>query len=709
MSVKKHRILSAVKFIVVFLSALILSVAISFFFTAHLWDFKNARANLAAMSMWKALNRAYIIFFPVAFLGLHFVIPVRKLYGWLFEKRWLVGIGLLLLLTASGYHGDSSAAYNFIQPGSANARSNPIFGETRSIRSDEFLVGTPSVLASSYGDKPYGKYNRIMRGTDTLNILNGVYLGFATLGNNPQKLVYAILPVEYAFSFCWWFPMIFGFLANMELFLIISNKKRLLSAAGACLVIFSSFYMWWTFSMHLLAAPGAVVCICYFLRHKEKWKKALFAGGAAVCLSIFVTNLYPAWQVPLGYMFLAVGIWLLHDNWDKVRQLRAGDWVVAGAAFIFFASMVLTYLGSVSEYTNVISKTVYPGARSDTGGFFLQKLFYYAQAPFYAYKDIGNPSEAGVFFSLFPVPTIMAVYLWIRSKKKDWLTAGLLIAEIPMLIFITFGLPEGVAKLLLLSHSTGDRACDIVGLLQIYLLVAVMSRYEKEKRMPTGAAIPISLLTAGAAIWFSNQSFEGYMTPLLKAVMFIVIAALCMGVMVSLREFMKSSVLIAFMGISVFTAAYVRPVMKGFDAFFSKPVSARIQEICAKDPDALWLAVGGGYFESAYSVACGAPTVNSVNTYPNMKLWEELDPSSKYGDIYNRYAHVTVEFTEEDTSFELVALDNMKLRLSYKDIEKTKARYVFVMNGLKADTENPYVKFEKVYERENASIYRLAY
>lgn len=698
------------KIIILLVFSSVLSLGIAVFFTGHLWDIANIKKNLENLRIWTSVNRANIVFPMLVFWGLHFIFDIKKMYNWIFDKRWLLGIALLLCLTVNCYHGDSIGAYNdIVQPESINEQSEPIFGETRTIRSDEFVVTTPAILASSYGDNPYSKYNSIMRGEETLNIVNGIFVGYATLGYAPQELVYAVLPVEYAFSFCWWFPLIFGFLMSIELFYIITNKKKLLSTTGACLIIFSAFYLWWGFSSYFISAPGTVVCIYYFLQSKEKWKKIFYGAGAAICFSMFVTNLYPAWQVPLGYMFLAIGIWVLHTNWKLIKQLSKSEWFILGVSLLFMISLIVSYLYSISEYTEIVTQTVYPGEREDTGGFYLQKLFYYAQAPFYAYKDIGNPCKANVYFSLFPIPTIMAAYCWLKEKKKDWLTGGLLLAQIPMLIYVTVGFPTQIAKILLLSNSTVSRLSDIIGLMQIYFIVILLSRYEKARKLSILVAVPFGLLTALMSIYFSNQAYPDYMNIVQKVIMFFVIFAFCVGIMVKLKEKRKNILFLAFIGISLITSIYIRPLMKGLDAIYSKPVANEIRQICTEDPQAKWLAEGNEFNLSGYSVACGAPTVNSVNTYPNLELWKKLDPHSEYEDIYNRYAHVSIEFIDGDTWFELIYKDHIKVNLSYKDIAKTEAEYLLVVGELNVNGENSYVKFEKIYEEDNTSIYRLGY
>lgn len=697
------------KMIVLCIVSLILSFGISIFFTGDFHEVSDVVVNLKELRIGLTIHRACIMFCVFVFGGIHFIIPVNEIYNWLFDKRWLIGIVLSLLMTINAYHGVSIGYYNnVIQPEYKSEFSIPIFGMTRAVRSDEFVVSFPSILASSYGENAFGEYNDIMRGGDTLNIVSGVRLGFAMLGNAPQKLVYAILPVENAYSFCWSFQLIFGFLVTLELFYVISNNKKSLSTAGAFLVIFSSYNFWWGTVSQLLTAPATVICVYYFLQCKDKWKKILLGMSTAICFSMFVTNLYPAWQVPFGYMFLAIGVWVLHDNWNKVKKLRKSDWLIIGCSLVLALGLVISYLYAISEYTEAITQTAYPGKRIDNGSFYLSKLFYCAQAPFYAYRDIGNPSEAGVFFGLFPIPTVMAIYCWAKEKKKDWLTAGLLLAQFPMLLYVTVGFPESVAKILLFSNSTVYRMIDVIGLIQIFFIVIIFGKYEKTRKLPLILAVSAGMLVAVMNLYFSNRDYSGYMGLWKSILMFIVITGFSIGLMVDLKERLKNIWLISIICLSVFTGICVFPIMKGFDAVFSKPVASEIQKICKEEPEAKWLTSGGGIMLSGYNVACGAPTVNSVNTYPNLKLWEELDPNSEYRYMYNRYAHIDVAFTSNTTSFELIHADCMRMNLSYEDIEKTQAKYLLTMEEQEFE-ENPFVDFKKIYEENGMFIYHIMY
>ena len=700
------------KGIIVFILCIFASLGVTFWYTARMNGFQGFRLLLASVTTSVFWYREIFLLLVFIFIGLHFLIPIKKMYNWMFKYRWFIGIVILLFLTVMRFHGDSIAFYyNSIQPGVGDELAEPIFGVMRAIRSDEFVVSTPNALASQYGSTPFGVYNDVLRGTDTLNLVTGVYLGLPTLILAPWEFAYAILPTEFAYSFCWYAPLIFGFLMMMELFYIIS-KNKLVSFTGSLLIIFSSWYLWWGFSSYFINAPGVVVCLYYFVKEDKNYKKVLYALGTAICFASFIVNLYPAWQVPLGYMFLAIGIWFIHDNWDRIKSFTKIDWMLLVGALILCFALVANYFLSISEYVEIINNTAYPGARLDSGSFFLNKLFYYIQSPFYAYKDIGNPSEMGVFFSLFPIPTIAVLWCWIKEKKKDWLTAGLLLVQIPMLIYATTGVPEIVAKITLLSYTTAFRIVDIIGLIQIYFIVILFSRYKNTERFHWIVAVSLSVGTALVAVYYSWKNFPGYLNIIIMLIMAITITLLSFALMYKVNKKIQTITLISLIGISLFTGIYIRPISVGISAIYSKPVAQEIQKINQEDKNSKWIAYGGGIETPAFAVACGASTINSVNTYPNLALWEKLDTEGIYNEVYNRYAHIKVAFTNEPTSFTINQADYITINLSYADIAKTGASYLFVnevTGPLEFDANNGFVTLEQIYNESGASIYKLIY
>lgn len=640
----------------------------------------------------------------IAFIGLNFWVNKRRFYNKLFDRRWIVAAVILIFLVGNKYHGESLAVYDgYVQPGNGNEYVQPIFGEARAIRSDDYVVDTPNRMAS-IKDGKYGKYNEISRGTKTLNAINGVYVGYSTIGKNPFQISYKILPPEYAYSFCWYAPIILSFMVAIEFFYILSRRKKLLSVTGACLEILSSFFMWWGFPAFLLGAQGAIVCVEYFINKKSISKKILYGIGVAISFAYYTLTLYPAWIVPMGYVVLACLLWIIHENWEKVKRLGIKSWAIVVVMGIFAISIIINYFVVNQEYVYAITHTVYPGHRVSNGGFGIKKMFYYAQAYMYAFSDVGNAPEASSIISLFPVPLIMGMYKWHKDEKKNWLLTGLIGISVVYLIYVTVGVPVIVAKILLLSYTMESRVVDVIAIMQVYLLIIVLSDEDK-KKLPGIVGGVIAIITALLGIYICQDDYPGYLTEGWQIITGLIIVILSYIILSGKRKKMESVFCIFIIIFSVVTSTFIRPISKGFDAITSKPVSKEISKITSNEPKAKWLVVGG---TSGFVLANGAPVINSVNTYPNLKLWEKLDEDGKYKKVYNRYAHVAIDFTKKNTTFKVGKTpDYIKVKLAYKDLEKINVKYIYSSSELKVD--NNYVMFEKEYDFNGSYIYKVSY
>ncbi|MEG1137032.1 MAG: hypothetical protein RSD97_00655 [Lachnospiraceae bacterium] len=672
-------------------------------------SFKNTIYNLVEnLSLRRLFYKAEIFEIMMFFIGLHFVFNIKQMYNWMFKKRWILAGVILFFLVANKFHGDSLAVYDeSIQPGMGSVFVQPLVGEVCKVRSDEYLVNTPNQLAATF-DHKFGKYNQVARGTKTLNGISGVYLGFETIGRSPFQFMYAILGTEYAFSFCWYAPIFLGFMVALELMYIISKQNKLISVMGASLQVFSSFFMWWGFPCFLLWSQASIVCAYYFIHSNSKKKKIILGLGVAIAFANYVLTLYPAWIVPMGFVSICFLAYIIYENWIKIKEFKKFEWFVILLSGLFSAIIIISYLKLNIEYVTAIMNTVYPGKRSSTGGFCLQKIFYYVQSFLYGSKDVGNASEASVFLSLFPIPFLMTLYCWIKEKKKDILTGGLLLVSTVFLIYSTCSLPSIISKITLLNYTTPDRLIDIIGLIQIYFIVLLLTRYYNIKKLPIKIGVLFGGATAILCLFISHRYFPGYLSLKWMIVSGFVIAILCTCIMINTTEKLRNFICYCMIGISITTSINVRPISRGLDSLTSKPVANEINKIVDESKNEKWIAYGNNIRLSGYLIACGAPTINSTNIYPNLELWKKLDYHEMYEQIYNRYAHVIFEFTDKDTSFKIGQThDLMKVELSYKDLKKTDASYILAVEEL--DIQNQYMKLDKIYDENNCYIYKINY
>ena len=667
-----------------------------------LWNLLHEQVGSIFFVRWS------LLFFIALFLNIHFVVDLKRMYNWIFDHRWLLGGLFVLLCAIFEIHGDSMSMYDeYVQPGEGSEYVQPIFGKARAIRSDEWVVDTPSTIASSYGEHPYGKYSDVLRGGDTLNAISGVYLSYSSIAKNPVIFVYKLLGVERGFCFAWNFRIVFTLLISMELFYILTRRKKLYSVLGGCLVGLSPFYLWWNFPVFIAGASSVIVCIYYFLIARKKKVKCLYAVGVALGTANFVVNLYPAWQVPVAYVILAFIIWIIHDYWKLIKGMDRTDWTIFFAALMFCCSLIISYFYNIQEYLGAIMHTVYPGKRFDNGGFLLNKIMYYGRTYFYAYKEPVNASESSVFFSLFPIPMIVSTISFVKSKKKDWLMTGLLVVSYFFLIYGSVGLSEVIAKVTLMNYSMPARIIDILGYLNVILMIVCLTRSKVKLQCNLWIAIVIGLGISAISLLVCQHDEADYLTVVMIVISCIMITISIIGLIGNISVNQKNAIWIGLIFMVVCMAVQIRPVMFGFDAFFSKPLADKIEEIVEEDTDGIWLTVNDDIVLQSYCAACGAPTVNTVNTYPNMEIWSKLDPDEIYDHIYNRYAHITVDLVETETSMELIQTDWLKLYLSCKDVEKLGIDYILSRKELSEMDSS--ILLERMYDENDIYIYRVMY
>lgn len=119
----------------------------------------------------------------------------------------------------------------------------------------------------------------------------------------------------------------------------------------------------------------------------------------------------------------------------------------------------------------------------------------------------------------------------------------------------------------------------------------------------------------------------------------------------------------------------VNPLQKGTGVIYDNPVTKMVERVVHSDKDAIWMVTPGGAI-SNLPIMVGAKTINCTNIYPNNALWSEIDDDSKYIDVYNRYAHISMNITDEETTFELTSPDAFTVNINEKDIKKIGVKYI---------------------------------
>ena len=474
------------------------------------------------------------------------------------------------------------------------------------------------------------------------------------------------------------------------------------------MVWFSTFNMWWSIVNQLISGAAILVLFFYFLKSKNSYIRLLIGMVLAIAGADYCMNLYPAWQVPMGYIILSIMVWMI-INEKPWKTFSKKDWLFFVIDVLFMISIILRYLQVDAPYMEAIQKTVYPGSRVSYGGNSIKKLLGYFYVLFASLWDIGNPCEIGCFPVGFPLAYILMADVLFKEKKKNNLLLFLLVPLVILTCYCTFELPKIIAKVLLLTYSIPARAVDYLGLLLVIIMIVCLSEvYENKVEINLLESAIIVLISVCPALAYSVSYTS--QKRVIVAIIFVGILAIISLISILSKvdkKYFNFKISTVFVSVCLtLNAMLVNPIMVGVDAILSKPAAKKVQEIAKKDHNGKWIALNS-LANSNFLIACGAPTINSTNFIPNFSLWEKLDPEKKYEEVWNRYSHMAVGLSDTNESEFLVnAGDSITCVLSKEDMKKTGVKYLFSQSEILDTWKNMVTE---IYYEDNVYIYQINY
>lgn len=591
-----------------------------------------------------------------------------------------------------------------------------LLGVSRPIRADEWATFTMLNFSQKYNvSGAFKPFSDTIRATKT-----DVFIEYGTpvlsIG-----IIYRLFQIGYLFlgnsmglAFYWNARLIVLFLVSFEFMMLITQKNKKLSLIGAMLVAFSPIVAWW-FSINglvemLISMQLAIVLLDKYMVEHDFKKRLLYLIGIAISAGTFLFAFYPSWEIPLAYLTLGLIIWDISKNYKNCKIEKRDIISIICVGILFILSVIYLLLNSL-DMIKAMMNTVYPGARCETGGGLINRLFSYPTNLFFAIssKDLlppANTCELSSFFDLFPLGIILSIYVF-KQNKKDKLLDILMVLNTFFGIYLVFGFPKTIAKITLLSNSQANRTYLAFSLINVYLLMRSMALLDLNV---TKIKAFISSIIMAALI--TIIAYQGYSYYLLKYMLIIIFVLLTLTIYCILRSKNNKEInllIVIISLVSIVGGLIVNPIRRGTDVIYNKDISKEIQEIVNNDKNGKWLIENISYPFINYTIALGAPTINSTNVYPNMDLWKKIDSEGKYADVYNRYAHINIHFIKDGTTkFELNNPDLFTIYLNVDDISKLDAKYIFTQSELE-DLNTNNTKFVKINENNNLKIYQVQY
>lgn len=638
--------------------------------------------------------------------------------GALFYKyRYLLGLCVVLLIVSADLNGSSIGIWSDYFKDAY--KQVPLLGINRKIRTDEYRVLTPMFLSQKYsGFKILS--SMIMGGEKDTTMVYALPSLDITLLFRPFLSGFLLFGNSRGLSFFWAARLVFLFIVSFDFFWLLTNKNKAFSIAGAFMVGFSPLIQWW-FSINALVemmifGQGLVLCFDKFMHAKTMLKKFLITALMIICSGGYALTLYPAWQIPLAYIFGGIILWVVIKNF-KQANLKLKDYVLlVSGVFVLGVMLVFIFYRSM-DTIKAMASSVYPGKRSDVGGGQLSMMFAYALNILFPYKGEGflkpNVCENALFYDLFPVGIILNIIILFNSLKKkkvNLLSIIMLVLSVFFNIYTFIGFPSILAKITLLSMSTGARTYMVAGLLNVYMLIYGLAELNRNKyKINIWVKFVIAGAVASSAFIFSLKYFDYYigkilLLPTVIGLFFVILFAL--GVFDKWKNGAVFAVIMCV--VMVIAGGPVNPVNRGIGAIGNQQISKEIKRINNED-SGNWIVADTLKTVENLPITCGATTINTTQLYPNMNLMDKIDETGKYKDIYNRYCALKIICTKEETSFSLNFLDDVTLYFNPHDFKKIDVKYILSGNYNLGDMSDDIVKIEKLSTANGYSIYKVIY
>jgi hypothetical protein len=565
-------------------------------------------------------------------------------------RRYIIGVLVGYLLVA--FLGLTTSHTSIIF-GSEDERASIVLGEPRNQRSDEFLRGSPRVIASLQ-EIPLQNYTPLdYTGSSKFRDAQSGIVGMVVRWTAPiHEIVIGEfgrrLPLAMGFSLQWWSSHVLLLLVCPLWFVLLGRSGRS-GVYCALAILFAPPNAWFSnLAAFLLAnAIGAAVAFLAIGRIVDRLHHRRYVIPVVVLLGIyagrmaFTTAQYPPFGFPIIGLVALVSLGAL---WGNVKTRRHRLPLMGFAAAAVFG-VTLVWLHNKMLYS-VALDTVYPGKRRDGGGSsemfsWSGALSWFLQGSFARTRDVGNPEYAlGPTFLVIPV-----LFLAIRQRARravddQVMRTPLLLGLMWLFIVIAWAQYRWPSILVNsinpLTWVPGNRAWQILGVLVIPMLfLALGQRSGRADRFTIGEAFVCSLavaaLTAGGINALKTAVLPEADNSVVVLSVFFSIAVTF--TILAIRQFdLRVVGLLVFL---VLSSIFVNPLTKGLGAYQDSQARSTILKLAAERPLDRWATTG--FFEDALMISTGVAQLSGQQPLgPNKAVWRLLDPREQFVDNWNR-------------------------------------------------------------------------
>jgi hypothetical protein len=541
-------------------------------------------------------------------------------------------------------------------------------GEPRPVRSDEFLLTTPSNVSSVLQGFPSDPWIGLSPTDLEVAVHSGISLDWTTLFH-PDDWGYLFLGSSRGLAFTWWWSFAVSLWAVYALIGMLT-RRPLLAGLLAVVATFTPYSAWWSAAPPSLVmgygvATGALLMAGF--RARRVWSVALWAVGAGYVGAVFVLMLYPPWALSVAYVVAAAALGYFLDR--RLRWRRA-IWVIGVSGALIGGVMLAWYLQNRGAIT-ALAETYYPGSRLTEAGTGSWRQLLSGPLNFWmageAGATLGRTEGSGpldnlseISSSWLPLPVVVLLgcgAVWMLWRRRDssprvadaraevfdvdrsspqprWTMILLTASFLLILAWTVVPLPDWFGVLTQLNRVQPSRAPLALGL-AVVLLVAVAA---VAPRKPAWWSTPWVVAAASAngalTLWAAfSIAWDSSMVPMSRALASGVVLALLFGLVFTLRRgrAVPAALLAGYTFVSWFL---VNPVQQGTAPLEADPITVEMRELTAGTDNPRTM-VFADFTVVAKVRAAGLQTVSGQTPIPDREVMTELAP--EYEGLWNSY------------------------------------------------------------------------
>jgi len=575
----------------------------------------------------------------------------------------LLAICFILLFFASIFKLNGSSVDSWNTLFGRLKQTNVILGKARAVRIDEWMVVTPWMLSQAKHSPRFPLHNA-SAGAENIPLLSNLPVRGLAAFFRPQYWGFFILDFETAFSLYWNLKIIGLFLGFFLLLLLFTANNFWLSFFGSLWLLYSAFTQWWlstpAMMPEMLASLAlAALSILYIFFSQSKWL-ILFSGLVLIIAALnFLLCAYPAFQVPLLYLLVAIVAGFCYDRgkWGDFRRNAGFRWLSLAASF-FGIGIILYFISyALKDTLLIIQNTEYPAGRISAGGGLGMARVLSGIYGFFLKENIfpkawGNICEASNFIIISPwllLPFIFNIKNWL---KKERLLVILLIYQGLLCFWITRGFPLMASKLTLFSLVTEQRALIGLGLANILSAILFFTKPQYRLKWNFVQGIFFSLIAFLLAVlhgfWLNRQS-NGFF----YAYQIIWASFFCASLAYSLLT-QRKFLFFMIIGILILPNLGVNPLARGLSPLMDQELTYFMDGLNIQARSSEWIVFGDCRVAN-FLKSTGVNVFNGTQAAPELSRMKVLDPAGNYRKIYNRYATIScvTNTRQDEASFSL--------------------------------------------------------